>query len=143
MKSVSAGFASFSYELGTEAPADVEKLEILVANEVASALTRIVNKKDVEREARATVERLKDLLPPQQFMQAIQARVRGKIMARESIGAIKKKLGDFGKNGGDRTRKMKLWKKQEKGKEEKGKERLQQSAKVNISVEVFREILKK
>jgi GTP-binding protein LepA len=138
MKSVSAGFASFSYELGTEAPADVEKLEILVANEVASALTRIVNKKDVEREARATVERLKDLLPPQQFMQAIQARVRGKIMARESIGAIKKKLGDFGKNGGDRTRKMKLWKKQEKG-----KERLQQSAKVNISVEVFREILKK
>ena len=55
-----------------------------------------------------------------------------------TIGAMKKKQGDFGKNGGDITRKMKLWKKQEKG-----KERLQAAARVDVPVEVFREILKK
>lgn len=138
MKSVSAGYASFSYELDNEQRADVEKLEILIAGEVASALTRVVFRKDLDREGRATVERLKELLPPQQFAQALQARSRGRIIARETIAALKKKLGDFGKNGGDRTRKMKLWKKQERG-----KERLQESARVNLSVEVFREILKK
>lgn len=138
LKSLSAGFASFSYELAGEQETDAEKMEILVAEEVVDALTRIVPKKDVEREARHTVERLKELLDKQQFSQAIQARVRGRIIARETIGAMKKKLGDFGKNGGDVTRKMKLWRKQERG-----KERLQASARVNVPVEVFREILKK
>jgi GTP-binding protein LepA len=138
MKSLTAGYASFSYELSGEAEADAEKMEILVVDEVVDALTRIVAKKDVEHEARKTVERLKDLLPKQQFSQAIQARVGGRIVARETIGAMKKELGNFGKNGGDITRKMKLWKKQDRG-----KERLEASARVNVPVEVFREILKK
>ena len=138
LKSASQGYASFTYELAEEREADVEKLEILVVEEVVPALTRIVPKKDVEREGRQTVERLKELLPKEQFSQAIQAKTQGKIIARETIPALKKKLGDFGKNGGDRTRKMKLWKKQERG-----KERLQGTARVDISPEVFREILKK
>ncbi|MEY4731442.1 MAG: elongation factor 4 [Candidatus Parcubacteria bacterium] len=138
LKSNSAGYASFSYELDGDDKADVEKLEILVAEEVVPALTRIVSRRDAEYEARKTVERLKELLPRQQFAQALQARIRGRIIARETIAAMKKKLGDFGKNGGDRTRKMKLWKKQERG-----KERLQSMARVNVPVEVFREILKK
>ncbi len=138
LKSLSAGFASFSYELAGERETDAEKMEILVAEEVVSALTRIVAKKDVEREARKTVERLKDLLPKQQFPQAIQARVRGRIIARETIPALKKSLGNFGKNGGDITRKMKLWRKQARG-----KERLTAGARVQVPVEVFREILKK
>jgi len=138
LKSLSAGFASFSYELSGEAEADAEKMEILVADEVVDALTRIIPRKDVEREARKTVERLKELLDKQQFSQAIQARVRGRIIARETIGSIKKKLGDFGKTGGDVTRKMKLWRKQERG-----KERLQASGRVRVPVEVFREILRK
>jgi GTP-binding protein LepA len=138
LKSTSQGYASFTYEIAEERLAEVEKLEILIVEEVVPALTRIVPKKDVVREGRQTVERLKDLLPQEQFTQAIQARGQGKIIARETIAAIKKKLGDFGKNGGDRTRKMKLWKKQERG-----KERLQGTARVNISPEVFREILKK
>lgn len=138
MKSASAGFASFSYEMEGESEADVEKLEIVIAGEVASALTRIVNRKDIEREARNTVERLKKLLPSQLFTQAIQARAEGRIIARETIAAQKKNLGDFGKNGGDRTRKMKLWKKQQEG-----KERLKERGRVDISIEVFREILKK
>ena len=138
MKSASQGYASFTYELAGEREAEVEKLEILVVDEVVPALTRIVPKKDVEREGRQTVERLKELLPKEQFSQAIQAKSQGKIIARETITAIKKKLGDFGKNGGDRTRKMKLWKKQQRG-----KEKLQSMARVDISPEVFREILKK
>jgi GTP-binding protein LepA len=138
MKSVSQGYASFTYELAGERESEVEKLEIVVVNEVVPALTRIVPKKDLEREGRQTVERLKDLLPKMQFSQALQAKSLGRIIARETIPAMKKELGNFGKNGGDRTRKMKLWKKQEKG-----KERLQAGARVDISPEVFREILKK
>ena len=138
LKSVSQGYASFTYEVSGERESEVEKLEILVVNEVVPALTRIVPKKDLEREGRQTVERLKELLPKEQFMQAIQAKSQGRIIARESIAAMKKALGDFGKNGGDRTRKMKLWKKQERG-----KERLQSTARVDIPPEVFREILKK
>ena len=138
LKSVSQGYASFTYELAGEREAEAEKLEILVVEEVVPALTRIVPKKDLEREGRQTVERLKELLPKEQFSQAIQAKSMGRIIARETISAMKKELGNFGKNGGDRTRKMKLWKKQQRG-----KERLQESARVSLSPEVFREILKK
>ncbi len=138
LKSVSAGFASFSYEFSGEEAAEVEKMEILVAGEVIPALTRIVAKKDIEKEARKSVEKLKELLPKQQFAQAIQASAQGRIVARETIAAMKKLLGNFGKTGGDRTRKMKLWKKQQRG-----KERLKESGRVEVPIEVFREILKK
>ncbi|MEK7608731.1 MAG: translation elongation factor 4 [Patescibacteria group bacterium] len=137
LKSASAGFASFSYELGAEREANSEKLEILVADEVVPALTRIVAEKDMEREARNTVERLKDLLPKVQFAQAIQARVRGRILARETIAALKKDVTGY-LYGGDRTRKMKLWKKQKRGKSE-----LKERGRVTVPVSVFREILKK
>jgi GTP-binding protein LepA len=138
LKSASQGYASFTYELSGERETEVEKLEILVVEDVVPALTRIVPKKDLEREGRQTAERLKELLPQEQFSQAIQARSQGRIIARETIPAMKKELGNFGKNGGDRTRKMKLWKKQQRG-----KERLESMARVEISPEVFREILKK
>ena len=82
-------------------------------------------------------ERLKKLLPRKQFAQSIQASALGRIIAREDIPALKKDVTGY-LYGGDRTRKMKLWQKQKRG-----KEKLQQSAKVNISAEVFREILKK
>ena len=108
LKSASQGYASFTYELAGERESEVEKLEILIVNEVVPALTRIVPKKDLEYEGRKTVERLKELLPKEQFSQAIQARSLGRIIARETIPAMKKELGNFGKNGGDRTRKMKL-----------------------------------
>jgi GTP-binding protein LepA len=138
LKSASAGFASFSYELSGEVAGEMEKLEILLAGDVVPALTRVVPKSSVAHEARQTVERLKDVLPRQQFMQAIQARAEGRIIARETIPAMKKLLGNFGKTGGDRTRKMKLWKKQQEG-----KKKLLAHARVKLSPEVFREILKK
>ena len=137
LKSVSQGFASFSYELDGEALAKVEKLEILVAETVQPALTRIVPLRDLEREARVTVERLRELLPRAQFAQAIQGRARGRIIARETIPALRKDVTGY-LYGGDRTRKMKLWQKQKRG-----KEKLKTMAKVHISVEVFRELLKK
>jgi GTP-binding protein LepA len=138
LKSVSQGYASFTYELSGERESEVEKLEIVVVGDTVPALTRIVPKKDLEREGRQTVERLKELLPKEQFSQALQAKSQGRIIARETIAAMKKDLGNFGKNGGDRTRKMKLWRKQARG-----KEKLQSMARVEISPEVFREILKK
>lgn len=137
LKSVSSGFASFSYELSGEARAEVDKFEILVAGDVVPALTRIVPSKDLDREARSTVERLKRLLPAQQFAQAIQGRARGRIIARETIPALKKDVTGY-LYGGDRTRKMKLWRKQKRG-----KEKLKEMGRVDIMPEVFREILKK
>jgi len=141
LKSVSAGYASLSYEVSDYRKTEVVKLEILVAEQNIGGLTRIVYKDDMEKEARKTVERLKELLPRQQFTQAIQATIGGKIVARETIPAMKKELGNFGKNGGDRTRKMKLWKKQQRG-----KERLKERGiknKINIPAGVFKELLKK
>ncbi len=141
LKSASQGFASFYYELIGFAPADVAKLEIHIAENPVPGLTRILPRRDIEREARVTCEKLKELLPKQQFVQAIQAVVGGKIIARETIPAMKKLLGNFGKTGGDRTRKMKLWKKQARG-----KERLKErgvSNNIKISANIFKELLKK
>lgn len=137
LKSVTAGYASFTYEPDGEEPANLAKLEILLAGDVEPALTRIVPRKDSDREGRNMVEKLKELLPKQQFAQAIQARVDSKIIARETIAAMKKDVTGY-LYGGDRSRKMKLWKKQQRG-----KERLKASGTVSVPIEVFREILKK
>lgn len=141
LKSVSQGFGSLSYEIVGYERGELDKLEILVAEQVVPGLTRILPKSDIYHEGKVTCEKLKKLLPKQQFIQAIQARHRGRIIARETIPAMKKTLGDFGKTGGDRTRKMKLWKKQQRG-----KERLQERGTqggVRIPANVFKELLKK
>jgi GTP-binding protein LepA len=139
IKSVSAGFASFSYELDGEEESKVRKLEIHIAGRSEAALTRAVAEKDIDREGRATVERLKDLLPREQFAVALQAVVDGKIIARETIPAMRKDVTGY-LYGGDRTRKMKLWKKQARG---KARLKEEGAGKVAVPIEVFREILKK
>jgi len=141
LKSVSQGYGSLSYEIIGYETARVDKMEILVAESVMPGLTRILPKSEMEAEARKAVQKLKELLPKQQFSQAIQARFQGRIIARETQSAFRKELGNFGKNGGDRTRKMKLWKKQQRG-----KERLKErgvSLTVSIPQSVFKELLKK
>jgi len=137
LKSVSSGFASFSYEINGEKEAEVSLMEILVAGTPIQALTRIVPKKNVLREAKEIILKLKELLPRQQFPQALQAKVDGKIVVRENIPALRKDVTGY-LYGGDRTRKMKLWQKQKRG-----KEKLKSIAHVNISPDVFRELLKK
>ncbi len=137
LKSASQGFASFSYEFGGFKEARIRKLDILVAGEMVPGLSRIVPEGNLEAEARKMAERLKKLLPRQQFAQAIQAVTGAKILAREDIPALKKNVTGH-LYGGDRTRKMKLWKKQEKG-----KKRLKERGRVTVSAEVFKELLKK
>ncbi len=141
LKSSTQGFASLSYELIDYERADVKKMEIMIASHLVPGLTRIIPKDTSIRESRIMVERLKELLPKEQFTQALQAVVDGRIVARETIPAMTKELGNFGKNGGDRTRKMKLWKKQQRGKK-KLKERAELNQ-VKIPANVFKELLKK
>ncbi len=137
LKSVSGGYASFSYELIESKPADIVRVEFLVAGEKIPGLSRFFHKSAFEYDARKMVKRLKELLPRQQFTQAIQAEAQGRIIAREDIPALKKNVTGH-LYGGDRTRKMKLWKKQQKG-----KKKLKERAHVQISPEIFRELLKK
>jgi len=141
LKSVTQGYASLNYEIIGYEKADVKKIEIFVASHLIPGLTRIMPREDIEREGRKMVERLKDLLPKEQFTQALQASVDGKIIARETIPAMHKLLGSFGKTGGDRTRKMKLWKKQQKGK--KKLKEIAEKSQVKIPASVFKELLKK
>ncbi|MBI5306693.1 elongation factor 4 [Candidatus Wolfebacteria bacterium] len=135
LKSISEGFASFNYELENYQKADLEKMEILVAGSPVAGLTRVIPRKKLDYEARKMVEKLKDILPRQQFNQAIQAVTGGRIVARETIPAMKKDVTGY-LYGGDRTRKMKLWKKQKEG-----KKKLLSMAQLRIPAEVFKKII--
>jgi GTP-binding protein LepA len=142
LKSVTQGYASLNYEIVGYEKWDLQKLEILVADQIVPGLTRILPKEKIQREGRLTVERLRDLLPRQQFAQAVQASVRGKIIARETIPALRKDVTGY-LYGGDRTRKQKLWKKQQAGKA-KLKARAQKGeTQVKIPASIFKELLKK
>ncbi|MBI2010701.1 MAG: elongation factor 4 [Candidatus Colwellbacteria bacterium] len=137
LKSVSQGFASFSYELAGYQPVKVSRLDILVAGEKVPGLSRVIPNENLESEARGMTAKLKALLKRQQFAQAVQAAVGTRVIARETIPALRKHVtGNL--YGGDRTRKMKLWQKQQKG-----KKRLKERGRVEVPLEVFRELLKK
>ena len=127
-----------SYELAGYEKADIVRVDIAVAGENVPGLSRFFPRATSETEGRRMAEKLKNTLPRQQFSQAIQAKIGSKIIAREDIPAMRKELGNFGKNGGDRTRKMKLWAKQKRG-----KEKLLENARVVIPPHLFKELLKK
>jgi len=137
LKSLTLGYGSFSYEIIGYEPANLIKLEVLVAGEVVPGLTRIVFRPEAGRIARKVAENLKKLLPKKLFVQAIQVSALGKIIARETIPALKKDVTGH-LYGGDRSRKMKLWKKQKRG-----KAKLKESGRVSIPPEIFKELLKK
>ncbi|KKW11242.1 MAG: Elongation factor 4 [Parcubacteria group bacterium GW2011_GWA2_49_9] len=140
VKSLSSGFASLSYKIVELRKADVVKLELLVAEEIVQAFSRIVSRKRVELEAETAVEKLHGILPAQLFATKIQGQALGRIISSRTVRATQKTLGDFGKNGGDRTRKMKLWQNQKEGKkrlEERG------VGKVRIPQDVFLKMVRK
>jgi len=137
LKSAASGFASFSYKVVSERETHIKKLDIRIANSPVFALSRIVQEKDVERIARQMVEKLKELLPQKQFSQAIQAVCDNRILARETIPALRKDVAGY-LYGGDRTRKMKLWQKQKKGK----KKLLERASNIEIPVKIFKDLLK-
>jgi GTP-binding protein LepA len=136
LKSVSSGFASLSYEFGDFRPADVARLDVLVADEVVPAFSRIVSKRRLDEEARAIVEKLGKTLPRQQFVLKIQSKALGRIIASKHLSALRKDVTGY-LYGGDITRKKKLLEKQKKGKERRG-----EHARVNIPQDVFLKMVK-
>jgi len=131
LKNVSSGYASLSYELLDDRPADVVRLDILVADEPVPAFARIVARRRVQEEAEKMVERLHGLLPRQLFVTKIQARALGRIIASRSLSAMRKDVTGY-LYGGDVSRKKKLLEKQKRG-----KKKLLARGTVDIPEEVF------
>jgi len=136
LKSASEGYASLSYRITGMVEADVARVDILVAGEYVPAFARVIKRSQVQTEAKELVEKLKALLPAALFVIKIQAQYRGRIIASQTLSALKKDVTGY-LYGGDRTRKMKLWKKQKAG-----KKRLKERGMVHVPHEVFLKMIK-
>ncbi len=136
LKSITKGYASFDYEITGYEVNNLVKVGILINGDPVDALSLIVHKDRSEQRGRALCERLKDLIPRQQFKVAIQAAIGGKIIARETVASFRKDVTQK-LYGGDVTRKNKLLDKQKKG-----KKRMRQFGKVDIPQNTFLNALK-
>jgi len=136
LKSISRGYASFDYDPIGYQPGELVKLEIMVDGEPLDALSYIVHKTNAYEWGRKITEKMRDLIPRQMFEIALQARIEGKIIARETVRAVRKDV--LAKcYGGDISRKRKLLEKQKEG-----KKRMKQFGAVEIPQEAFLAVLK-
>ncbi|HQU08134.1 MAG: elongation factor 4 [Parcubacteria group bacterium 21-54-25] len=131
VKNVSSGYASLAYEFLDERPADVVKLDVLVAGESIPAFARVVARRRVQEEGERMVEKLYAVLPKQLFVTKLQAEALGRIIASRTLSALRKDVTGY-LYGGDVTRKKKLLEKQKRG-----KKRMAATGKVDIPEEVF------
>ncbi|MGB9745009.1 MAG: translation elongation factor 4 [Desulfurella sp.] len=135
LKSITRGYASFNYEFEGYKPSDLVKMIILINNEPIDSFSQIVHKDKAYTQAREVLTKLKEFVPRQLFEIRLQAKVGGKIIAKEEIKALRKDV--LAKcYGGDITRKRKLLEKQKEG-----KKKLKQLGKVAISKEAFMKLL--
>ena len=136
LKSVSSGYGSISYEIAENREASVTRLDLLVADEVVPAFSKVISRKRVEIEAEKSVLKLESLLPRQMFTLKIQGQALGRIVSSRTLSGMKKDVTAH-MYGGDITRKMKLREKQKKG-----KKKMKERGRVNISQEVFLKMMK-